>query len=117
DRRVQLAALIGTLFAAVSLPMSGSRGSFLISVALCTMVVWRAGLIFTRVGRRVMLVAAASVCLSMFAYPDALQGVMDRFEGADTDDRLAEALTILPPLSLAKYYGGYTAFGIGTGMT
>jgi hypothetical protein len=114
DRKARLAALIATLFAAAALPMSGSRGSFAISMALCTMVVWRAGLFFTRTGRRVIIIAVAAGFTLVFAFPDALQGVMDRFEGDDTKDRAIELLTILPPVALIKY--DYTPLGVGTGM-
>jgi hypothetical protein len=115
DRRARLAALVATLFAAAALPMSGSRGPFLLTLALCTMVVWRTGLIFTKVGRRIIIMAIAAAFTSVFAFPDALQGVMDRFEGDDTNDRVVESFTILPPVAFVKY-SGYTAFGVGTGM-
>jgi hypothetical protein len=116
DRRARLAALMATLVAAAALPMSGSRGSFLLSLALCLMVVWRAGLFFTRTGRRMIVVAVAAGFASVFAFPDALQGVMDRFEGNDTGERLTEIFTVLPPVALIKY-DGVTVLGIGTGMT
>jgi hypothetical protein len=115
DRRARLAALIATLFAAAALPMSGSRGPFLLSLALCTMVVWRAGLIFTPVGRRVIVLAVAAGFTSVFAFPDALQGVMDRFEGEDTQDRAGQILNVFPPVAMARY-DDYPIFGIGTGM-
>ncbi len=114
DRRAQLSALIATLFAAAALPMSGSRGPFVISLGLCSMVVWRAGLIFTRTGRRIILVAVAAGFTSVLAFPDALQGVMDRLDGGDAEERVEEVFTILPPVALVKY--DYSLFGIGTGM-
>ena len=42
---------------------------------------------------------------------------MDRFEGDDTEDRMVEFFTVLPPVALVKYYDDYTPLGIGTGMT
>jgi hypothetical protein len=78
------------------------------------MVVWRAGLVFTRTGRRVIVVAVAAGFASVLAFPEALQGVKDRLDGGDAPDRIAELFTILPPVALAKY--DYPAFGIGTGM-
>lgn len=115
NRRARLAALIATLFAAAALPMSGSRGPLLVSIALCTMVVWRAGLIFTRVGRRVIVLAVAAGFTSVLAFPDALEGIMDRFQGSDTQDRMAQVFNILPPVALASY-DDYPTLGIGTGM-
>jgi hypothetical protein len=114
DRKARLAALIGTLCAAAALPMSGSRAPFIVSLALCTMVAWRAGLVFTAVGRRVIVLAVAAGFTSVFAFPEALQGVMDRFEGSDTEGRVAEFLNILPPVALTNY--DYPILGIGTGM-
>ncbi len=115
NRRARLAALIATLLAAAALPMSGSRGPFVISLVLCTMVAWRAGLIFTAVGRRVIMLAVVAGFISVFAYPEALQGTMDRFQGDDTSDRVTEFFTILPPVALVRY-SDYPVFGIGTGM-
>jgi hypothetical protein len=115
DRRSRLAALVGTLFAAASLPMSGSRGPLLISMTLCSLVVWRAGLIFTAVGRRVIVMAAAAIFTSVFAFPDALQGILDRFQGTDTEGRIEQVFNILPPVALATY-DDYPPLGIGTGM-
>ena len=114
DRKARLASLIAVLLAAAALPMSGSRGPFLTSLALCSIVVWRAGLIFTRVGRRVVLLAVAAGFTTVYAFPEALQGVFDRLEGEDTPDRAAEFLTVLPPVALMRY--GSTPLGIGTGM-
>jgi len=115
DSKARLAALIGVLFAAAALPMSGSRGPFVTSLGLCTMVVWRAGLIFTPVGRRVILIAILAAFTSGYAFPDALQGVMDRFGNSDTEERSGEFFTVLPPVALIKYEG-YPFFGTGTGM-
>jgi len=117
ERTSRLAALTATLFSAAALPMAGSRGPFALSLVLCLVVVWRAGLIFTRVGRRVILVAVVAGLASVFAFPDALQGVRDRFEEGDTKARMAEFFDIVPPVALAKYKDGYTILGIGTGMT
>jgi hypothetical protein len=116
DRRARLAALIATLFAAAALPMSGSRGAFLLSLALCLMVVWKAGLVFTPTGRRVLLAAVAAGFITVLAFPDAIQGVKDRFDGTDTGDRMAELFAVLPPVALVRYYPGYSALGMGTGM-
>jgi O-antigen ligase len=115
NRRARLAALIATLLIAAALPMSGSRGPFVLSLVLCGMVAWRAGLIFTPTGRRVIMLAVAAGFISVYAYPEALQGTMDRFQGSDTDDRVSEFFTILPPVALYKY-SEYPVFGIGTGM-
>ena len=54
--------------------MSGSRGAVRAQLGLCSMVAWRAGLIFTRVGRRIIMLAVAAGFISVFAFPDALQG-------------------------------------------
>jgi hypothetical protein len=114
DRRTQFAALIATLLMAAALPMSGSRGPFIITMALCALVAWRAGMIFTAIGRRVIVIAVAAGFVSVFAYPDALQGIKDRFDGGDTEDRASEFFNILPPVALGRL--SYPAMGIGTGM-
>ena len=115
ERKSRLAALIATLLMAAALPMSGSRGPFLLTLALCSMVVWRAGLVFTKVGRRVIVLAVGAGFISVFAFPEALQGVMDRLEGDDTPDRMVEFMAILPPVALAKYTD-YSVLGDGVGM-
>lgn len=115
DRKARLAALIATLFAAAALPMSGSRGPFLTAIALCTMVVWRAGLIFTAIGRRVILLAVAAGFTLVFAFPEALEGVMDRLEGDDTKARSAELFNVIPPVALMTT-DNYPLMGLGTGM-
>jgi hypothetical protein len=115
DKKARFAALIAMLFAAAALPMSGSRGPFLLTLALCAMVAWRTGLVLTKVGRRIIVVAVAAGFISVFAFPDALQGVMDRFEGEDTGDRMVEFLTVLPPVALLRNQD-YAPLGDGTGM-
>jgi hypothetical protein len=62
----------------------------------------------------VLVLGVAAGFTTVFAFPEALQGVMDRFEGSDTENRVAEVLNILPPVALASLE--YPIMGIGTGM-
>jgi hypothetical protein len=85
-----------------------------ISLVLCTVVAWRAGLVFTTVGRRVILFGILGGIAMAFAFPAALEGVMERFQYDDTADRFKTTLEVLPPVSMSTY--DYPFFGVGTGM-
>lgn len=114
DPKARLAALIATLFSAAALPMSGSRAPFVLSMALCALVAWRTGLIFTKAGRRVILLAVAGGFTMVFAFPDALQGVFDRFSSDDTQTRFEQFSSVIPPMALMSEE--YPFMGLGTGM-
>ena len=113
--RVRTCALAGTMITAAVLPMSGSRSSIVLGLAVLGLSAWSAGLFFTRVGRRVLIGSALAAILSVVAFPDAMLGVQSRFDNqGETTGRFQEAATILPPVALATLH--YPMMGIGTGM-
>jgi hypothetical protein len=116
DSRTRRAALAGALFATTAIPMSGSRGSLVIGAAVLLLISWSAGLFFTVVGRRVLIGAVVGVFIGTAAFPDALQGVRDRFDssGEETQSRFLEIFQLLPPVAIAT--GDYPIVGLGTGM-
>ncbi len=113
---VRRAALLGTLISAAVVPMSGSRSSVVIGVAVLAVALWSAGLFFTRVGRRILIGAAVAGVLAVAAFPDAFAGVQSRFEEnrEESVSRVSEMANVFPPLALAVYE--YPVLGIGTGM-
>jgi hypothetical protein len=115
DKSLRRAALIATVCAAAVIPMSGSRSSVLLGVAVLLMMAWASGLFFTRLGRRVLIGGIVAAILAVVAFPDAFLGVQSRFENTDeTVGRFSEIAAILPPVALGIY--DYPALGIGTGM-
>ncbi|HET6281791.1 MAG TPA: hypothetical protein VFH73_12515, partial [Polyangia bacterium] len=114
DRRIRLIATTTALLSASALPMSGSRAPFVVGLLLLAMIAREAGFLFTRVGRRVMLVGILAIFSVIYIFPDSLQGIRDRFEGGDTETRFRAIYTILPPIALAVL--DYPPMGIGTGM-
>jgi hypothetical protein len=114
NRRARLAALVATIASAAALPMSGSRAPFVICLAMCVIVAWRAGLIFTAAGRRVIVLGVMAGLAMVLAFPAALQGVMDRFQDEDTSERFNLLPLTLPPVAIATL--DYPAMGEGTGM-
>lgn len=113
--RVRRAALVGTFVVAAVVPMSGSRSSVVIGVAVLLLTLWTAGLFFTRVGRRVLVGAAVAATLSVVAFPQALEGVQSRFEDREeTKTRFEQLATLFPPIAIALHE--YPPLGIGTGM-
>lgn len=115
DRRLRRSALFATLATAAVVPMAGSRGSVLAAALVLLIALWSAGLFFTRFGRRILLGGIVAVFLSLFAFPDAMIGVSDRFGREDeTARRFAELANFLPPVALLRLE--YPTFGIGTGM-
>jgi hypothetical protein len=112
---VRRAALIGTFMASAVVPMSGSRSSIVIGIAILVMTLWSAGMFFTRAGRRVLIGAAVAATLSVVAFPEALEGVQSRFEDKDeTNSRFEQLATLLPPVAIAVH--DYPMLGVGTGM-
>jgi hypothetical protein len=115
DPRVRRIALPATLLSAAVVPMSGARSSVILSLAVLGLTSWSTGLFTTAVGRRVLVGAIASAALATMAFPEALQGVQDRFAMADeTNERLVQSLLVVPPVALMM--ADYPVMGIGTGM-
>ncbi|MEA2696471.1 MAG: hypothetical protein QOI66_742 [Myxococcales bacterium] len=114
ERRTRLIATTTAILSAASLPMSGSRGPFVIGLFLLALVAREAGFLFTRAGRRVIVVGLLAILSVIYIFPESLQGIMDRFDAEDTRDRFEAIYTILPPYSLANI--SYPVMGVGTGM-
>jgi hypothetical protein len=114
NRKARMAALVATVMSAAALPMSGSRAPFVIALVLCGLVAWRAGLVFTSAGRRVILLGILAALAMVFVFPDAVRGVMDRFGDDDTGERFNWLYFTLPPVAIATVE--YPFFGLGTGM-
>jgi hypothetical protein len=113
--RVRRAALLGTLVSAAVVPMSGSRSSIVIGIAVLGLTLWSAGLFFTRVGRRILVGAVVAATLSVVVFPDAFVGVQSRFENEEeTSTRFQQLATMLPPVAIAVI--NYPFMGVGTGM-
>jgi len=114
DRHTRFMATTTAMLSAASLPMSGSRGPFIIGLFLLGMVARQAGFLFTPAGRRVIVGGTLAICTVIYIFPESLQGVMDRFDGDDTRDRFEAIYTVLPPYAMSSI--DYPFFGIGTGM-
>ena len=116
DRRLRWSAIVVTCMTAAVVPMSGSRASVLLGLAVLAIAVWSAGLVATRVGRRIVFGGAVAGVLAVVAFPEAFVGVQSRFENPEeTKGRYVQvAATAVPPLAMAMYE--YPAFGLGTGM-
>lgn len=116
DRKLQRLTFIVTTATAAVLPMSGSRSSIILGVAVLVVTTWTAGLFATRIGRRVILGASAATVFAVVAFPDAFVGVQNRFEDQDeTNSRVILGVaSILPPAALVTF--DYPPLGIGTGM-
>jgi hypothetical protein len=111
-RRIVMAA---TLMSAVAVPMSGSRGSLVLAIGVLAITAYSAGLFFTVIGRRILIGGIAGAILATVVFPEALQGVSDRFgSGEETQERVVSALVVLPPVALLATE--YPPMGIGTGM-
>lgn len=116
DKRLRRSAFIVTCMAAAVVPMSGARASILLGLFVLAVTAWSAGLLATRIGRRILVGGAAAAVLAVAVFPDAFAGVQSRFaDEQETHGRYVQAAaTVLPPLALATY--DYPPFGIGTGM-
>jgi hypothetical protein len=106
-------AFVGAGATLLSIPMSGSRGVAVLSAAAMAIVLWRAGLLRTRAGRRVAAVAGAALLAVTWLVPEAAQGVRDRFESDETRGRVIETLISLTPAPLLL--NDYPVLGVGTG--
>ncbi len=111
--RARLLAFAGAGSTLLSIPMSGSRGVTVLSAAAMAIVLWRAGLLRTRAGRRVAAVAGAALLAMTWLVPEAAQGVRDRFDSDETSGRVVEALIGVTPVPLLLNH--YPALGVGTG--
>jgi hypothetical protein len=115
DRRTRRIALAGGMALAATLPMSGSRTSIVLGFLTLFLTVWTAGLLFTRIGRRVFIAGALATVAAGFAFPDAILGVESRFENTEeTAGRFQELANYLPPVALLSI--DYPVLGLGTGM-
>jgi len=95
--------------------MSGARASVLLGAAMLIIAAWSTGLLFTRIGRRIVMGGVAAGVLAVVVFPEAFVGVQSRFSNEEeTQSRYwATAVVAFPPLALAEFQ--YPAFGYGTG--
>jgi hypothetical protein len=116
DKRLRRFALAATCLAAAVVPMSGSRASVLLGLAVLAISVWSAGLLFTRIGRRILVGGVIAGVLAVAVFPEAFAGVQSRFENTEeTEGRyLLVASTVMPPLAMTLF--DYPLLGLGTGM-
>jgi hypothetical protein len=116
DKRLRTVSLVATAVCAMTLPMSGSRGSVILGVLVLAITGWSTGFFTTRVGRRVLLGGLVGVVVALAAFPDAILGVQSRFANAEeTNQRLLTMATVIPPVALATL--DYPMAGAGTGIT
>jgi O-antigen ligase len=113
--RMRNAAFLGTLVTAAVLPMSGSRSSVLLGAVVLVIAAWTSGLLFTRIGRRIMIGGALAAVLSVSLFPDAFMGVQSRFgnEEENYSRYLGSIEAYLPPLVMARVDA--PPLGVGTG--
>ena len=116
EPRMRKVALIVTCMTAAVVPMSGARASVLIGAAVLIISASSAGLLFTKIGRRIVVSGIAAAVVAVVVFPEAFIGVQSRFDNEEeTQGRLGEvAVTLLPPLAMATFK--YPALGVGTGM-
>jgi hypothetical protein len=115
DRKLRRWTLIATCVTAAVVPMSGSRASVLIGGAILVVTAWTAGLLVTRIGRRIVVGGIAAAIVAVAVFPDALIGVRDRFDPEETNSRFGiAAANAIPPVGLVMF--DYPPLGIGTGM-
>lgn len=112
-RAIRLVAIVGATVCAIALPMAGSRAAVLAGGGGLILVAWGAGLLRTRIGRRSLVAGVAGVLAAMWLAPDAVQGVGDRFDSAETGERFEAALEYVPPF--AMFLVEHPLLGVGTG--
>ncbi len=111
--RARVLAFVGAGATLLSIPMSGSRSVTVLSAAAMAIVLWRAGQLRTRAGRRVAALAATALLAMTWLVPEAAQGVRDRFDSDETSGRVVKALIGLTPVPL--FLNDYPGLGVGTG--
>lgn len=110
---VRWLSLASVLMLAVAAPMSGSRAPIAVLGIALGVVVMTAGVIHSRTGRRAIVAGMVAIPLVLYAAPQAITGVMSRFEGPDTSKRILQYFDVLPPVTLTSY--DYPLAGTGTG--
>jgi hypothetical protein len=113
DRRLRVVSLVVAAAVIGAIPMSGSRAPLLLAMASFALFASKAGLFRSSAGRRVIGAALVAGAIAFVSTPDAVQGLEDRFRGADTATRLWEYTNLLPPVAIAE--NDYAVFGDGTG--
>jgi hypothetical protein len=113
---IRAAAILGAAATAAVAPTSGSRSPIVLGAAALLAVFWGAGLVRTRIGRRILVGGALAATLAVVAVPEAVEGVEARFnaDAEETRGRVLDTLDILPPVALTRYE--YEPFGRGSGM-
>jgi hypothetical protein len=112
--RTRIICLAAVVVSVATVPMSGSRSPILIGGGVLLIVARQAGLLRSKVGRRMIVGGAIAAFLALSFSPDAVQGVEDRFKGEDTETRLLGIAELFPPYAVTAL--DYPVLGIGTGM-
>jgi hypothetical protein len=117
NKKVRLLIFVAAALTLGTMPMAGSRAPFLLSGAALTLVVWRAGFLRTKTGRRTVFGAILATVGTLVCVPEAFEGVSSRFHGSDTANRYEEWAELFPPLAIWVNVGviGYPPLGEGTG--
>jgi hypothetical protein len=124
ERRQRLLCLAGAALAAGTVPMSGSRGAFVMVIACMLLVMKGSGLFSTRLGRRLLVGTLLTAAVALLVFPDAVDGVVGRFQHdpTETRNRSFEALDVIPLVAVTEVHGylwselTYPLIGVGTGM-
>ncbi len=112
--RTRLVAIVGAVLIAGTVAMAGSRSAVILCSVALLVLLFRSGFIRNRTGRWMLFAIALAAGVSFYRADEAVDGVVSRFEGGDTPQRMENALLILPPVALTR--PPYPLFGIGTGM-
>jgi hypothetical protein len=111
---VRIATITGTVIVAGTAAMAGSRGGLVLCGLGLLVLLFRAGFIRGRTRWWVLTAIAVAATFAYYRAGESVEGVVSRFEGTDTPDRIEEQFAILPPIALAQSF--YPLLGIGTGM-
>lgn len=111
--RMRVVTISAAVVVAGSAAMSASRQSIILCAVGLVTILARAGFLASRSGRWAMLGIVLAVYFAMSQAGEAVEGVVDRFEGGDTWDRIERELSVLPPVAIAKFE--HPVFGLGTG--
>ncbi|MEO5769884.1 MAG: O-antigen ligase family protein [Polyangia bacterium] len=106
--------IAGAVLLASTVAMAGSRNGIILCSVGLVVLLFRSGFIRSRTGWWTLVAIALAAAFSFYRAEEAVEGMVGRFEGDDTSDRIERELRILPPLALAR--SPYPLFGLGTGM-
>lgn len=111
SRRV--VALTGAAALTATVAMTGSRqGIALVAIGLLT-ALFASGFHRARAGRLVLVTSTVAIIVLATVNADAWEGVVARWNGGDTRERILNALMVIPPVAIARI--DFPTFGEGTG--